>query len=102
MTGFAVFVTLRPLPRLFQQALAHLELEKQFRHRQRVRSASLIAPIQLFPKDAFVVLFDPLPINAHGSGEWLEALENTAVVAVVLTSLRSLRYVRGRRWPHPT
>jgi hypothetical protein len=88
MTGFAVFVTLRPLPRLFQRALAHLELEKQFRHRQRVR-ASLIAPIQLFPKDAFVVLFDPLPINAHGSGEWLEALENTAVVAVVvLTSLR--------------
>jgi hypothetical protein len=44
-----------------------------------------------FPKDVFVVLFDPLPFNAHSSGEWLEAVENTVLVAVVLASLRQLR-----------
>lgn len=44
-----------------------------------------------FPKDVFVVLFDPLPFNAHSSGEWLEAAENFVLVAVVLASLRQLR-----------
>jgi hypothetical protein len=42
-------------------------------------------------RDVFTVLFDPLPFNAHGGGEWLEAVENTVVVAAVLASLRQLR-----------
>ena len=30
-----------------------------------------------WPIDAYTVLFDPLPFNAHGSGEYAAALENT-------------------------
>jgi hypothetical protein len=46
-----------------------------------------------FPKDAYVVLFDPLPANAHGGGQWLSAIENTVLLSVVLLSLRQLRMV---------
>ncbi len=46
-----------------------------------------------FPKDVFVVMFDPLPFNAHGSGQWLEATENTVLLAVVIASRRQLRMV---------
>jgi Dolichyl-phosphate-mannose-protein mannosyltransferase len=49
-------------------------------------------PVYFF-KDVFVVLFDPLPFNAHGGGEWFEAVENTVLVGVVLASLRQLRIV---------
>ena len=44
-----------------------------------------------FPKDVYVVLFDPLPFNAHGGGEWLDAVENMIVLGVVFVSLRQLR-----------
>jgi hypothetical protein len=44
-----------------------------------------------YPKDVYVVLFDPLPINAHGNGELFQALQNSVIIAVLLTSLRSLR-----------
>ena len=32
-----------------------------------------------------------MPINAHGGGEWLDAVENTVLVAVVFASLRHIR-----------
>ncbi len=54
-------------------------------------SVSYSANPIFFPKDVYVVLFDPLPINAHGGGEWLDAVENTLVVAVVFASYRHLR-----------
>jgi hypothetical protein len=46
-----------------------------------------------YPKDAYTVLIDPLPVNAHGGGEWLSAVENTILLALVLASLRQLRLV---------
>lgn len=46
-----------------------------------------------YPRDIFVVMFDPLPFNAHSGGEWFEAMENTVLLAVVLASLRQLRMV---------
>jgi hypothetical protein len=49
--------------------------------------------ILAYPKDFYAVMLDPLPYNAHGSGEWISAVENTVLVAVVLLSLRRLRRV---------
>jgi hypothetical protein len=46
-----------------------------------------------YPKDVFVVLFDPLPINAHSGGQFLEAFESTVLLALVVTSFRRLRLV---------
>ncbi len=54
-------------------------------------SVSYSANPIFFPRDVFVVLFDPLPINAHGGGEWLDAVENTILVAVVFASFRHIR-----------
>lgn len=44
-----------------------------------------------FPKDVYTVLFDPLPINAHGNGQRVAAFENTVIIVLILTSLRRLR-----------
>jgi hypothetical protein len=46
-----------------------------------------------FLNDIYNVLLNPLPINAHGSGERLQALENTVLVILILASLRQLRIV---------
>jgi hypothetical protein len=43
-----------------------------------------------YPRDIYTVLFDPLPINAHGKGELLAAFESTFLLALILTSLRRL------------
>ena len=48
------------------------------------------SPLYL-PKDIYVVLFDPLPFNAHGSGQTIEALQNTVLLVMLVAGLRSLR-----------
>lgn len=45
----------------------------------------------LYPRDVYVVLFDPLPITAHSAVQFLAALENTIILVLVLASLRRLR-----------
>ena len=42
-------------------------------------------------RDIYTVLFDPLPINAHGMGQVVAALENSVILVLVLCSLRNLR-----------
>ncbi len=44
-----------------------------------------------WPIDAYTVLFDPLPFNAHGAGEYAAALENTVILGVIISSYRQLR-----------
>jgi hypothetical protein len=44
-----------------------------------------------YPRDIYVVLFDPLPINAHGSTQYLAAFENVVIIGLFLTSFRRLR-----------
>jgi hypothetical protein len=44
-----------------------------------------------FPHDVYVVLFDPLPFNAHSGGERFQALQNTVLVGMLIASLRKLR-----------
>ena len=93
MTGVAIFVTLHFLP----GSSGGLSLTAIAKNNSGAGSGfgssgvTYSANPLYFPKDVFVVLFDPLPINAHGAGEWFEALENTVIVVVVLTSLRALR-----------
>lgn len=90
MTGLAIFVTLHFLPG--SSSLTSLSKGNSGVGNGLGSGGVAYSANPLYwPKDVFVVLFDPLPFNAHGSGEWLEAAENTLVVAVVLTSLRSLR-----------
>ena len=82
-----------------------LPFQKQFRHRFRVRQwrhCVLRQPRLFGPKDVFVVLFDPLPLNAHGSGEWVEALENTVLVAIVLHLSGRYEYFSARLSPAHT
>jgi hypothetical protein len=49
--------------------------------------------IWAYPKDIYSVLFDPLPLTAHGTSEWISAVENTVLLVVVLTSIRRLLLV---------
>ena len=44
-----------------------------------------------FPRDVYVVLFDPLPFSAHGGGEMFQALQNTVLIVMLILGLRSLR-----------
>ena len=103
MTGIAIFVTLHYLP----GSSNGLSLTAISKNNSGVGNGfgsggiAYSANPLYFPRDVFVVLFDPLPINAHGAGEWLEAFENTLVVGVVLTSLRSLRIVVRAAFARP-
>ena len=49
--------------------------------------------ILAYPKDIYTVLFDPLPITAHGKSQWISALEDSVLLVVLLYSLRQLWYV---------
>ena len=46
-----------------------------------------------YPRDVYVVLFDPLPITAHGASQYVDAFENLLIVGLILISLRNLRMV---------
>ena len=54
-----------------------------------------------YPRDIYVVLFDPLPFNAHGSGQRLAALENLVIIAYFVSSLRRLRRVPRAAFVRP-
>jgi hypothetical protein len=54
-----------------------------------------------WPMDAYTVLFNPLPINFHGSGELAAAIENTVILGVMLASLRQLRMLPRTAFARP-
>ena len=93
MVGLAVFVTLHFLP----GTNGSLSLSQISKNKSGAGSGFTSSGITYsanpvyYPKDVFVVLFDPLPFNAHGSGEYLKALENSVLVAMVLTHSGRLR-----------
>jgi hypothetical protein len=102
MTGVAIFVTLHYLP-----GSTGLSLTRISRNNAGTGSGfgsggiAYSANPLFYPMDVFVVLFDPLPFNAHGAREWLEALENTLMLGVVLTSLRALRILSRASFSRP-
>jgi hypothetical protein len=54
-----------------------------------------------YPKDVYVVLFDPLPFNAHGTGELFQALQNTVLLVMLVLGLRSLRILPRAAFARP-
>jgi len=54
-----------------------------------------------WPIDAYTVLFDPLPINFHGSGELAAAFENTVLLVIVFASWRQLRMLPRAAFARP-
>jgi hypothetical protein len=54
-----------------------------------------------FPKDVYVVLFDPLPFDAHGGGEKFQALENLVLLVMLVVGLRSLRILPRAAFGRP-
>ena len=46
-----------------------------------------------YPRDAYTVLFDPLPFSARSVTQLFAAGENTLILLVILWSLRRLRYL---------
>ena len=54
-----------------------------------------------FPKDVYVVLFDPLPFNAHSSGEKFQAVQSTVLLGVLIVSLRNLRILPRAAFARP-
>ena len=54
-----------------------------------------------FPKDVYVVLFDPLPFNAHSGGEKFQALQNTVLLGMLVAGLRNLRILPRAAFARP-
>jgi hypothetical protein len=54
-----------------------------------------------YPKDVYVVLFDPLLFNAHGNGERFEALQNTVLLGMLVVGLRNLRILPRAAFARP-
>jgi Dolichyl-phosphate-mannose-protein mannosyltransferase len=96
MLGVAIFVTLHFLPGTTNGSISLTEIAKNNNSAKGAAgfgSSNLgYSPsIAAYPKDVYSVLFDPLPINAHGGGQWISAVENSVLIWLILTSLRQLR-----------
>ena len=103
MVGAGVFVTLHFLPGLN----GSVDLSQINKNNQGPGSgfgssgvAYSTSPLY-YPKDVWIVLFNPLPINAHGGGQLFAAVQNSVLVAVVLTSFRELRILPRAAFARP-
>jgi hypothetical protein len=54
-----------------------------------------------YPRDIYEVLFNPLPVNAHGTGQYVAAMENLILIGLIVTSLRNLRMVPRAAFARP-
>jgi hypothetical protein len=94
MLGAAIFVTLHFLPGTNGSInLTQISQNNNTGVGNGFGSSNLnySSSISAYPQDVYAVLFDPLPYNAHGSGEWLSAFENTVIVVLIVLSVRRLR-----------
>jgi hypothetical protein len=46
-----------------------------------------------YPRDIYTVLFDPFWFNAGSTGQLVQSVENTLILAVIIYSFRRLRYL---------
>ncbi len=103
MVGVVMFVTLHFLPGLHGSVnLAQINKNNQgpgsgFGSSGVSYSGSPLA----YPRDVYVVLFDPSPFNAHSGGERFQALQNTVLVVMLLASLRNLRILPRAAFARP-
>ena len=93
MVGVVMFLTLHFLPGLHGSVnLSHINKNNQGPGSGFGSSGVAYSQNPLYlPKDVYVVLFDPLPLNAHSGGEKFQALQNTVLLVVLIASLRNLR-----------
>jgi hypothetical protein len=54
-----------------------------------------------FPRDVYEIMFNPLPINAHGFGELVAATENSIIIVLILMSLREIRILPRAAFARP-
>jgi Dolichyl-phosphate-mannose-protein mannosyltransferase len=95
MLGVAIFVTLHFLPGT-KGSISLTEIAKNNNSAKGTAgfgssTVGYSPSIAAYPKDVYAVLFDPLPLNAHGGGQWISALENSVLIYLIVTSLRRLR-----------
>jgi hypothetical protein len=95
MLGVAVFVTVHFLPGTSGSiSLTQISKNNSVGLSGTGSSNLSYSPgVLAYPKDVYYVLFDPLPFNAHGGGQWISAIENTVLIGALLTSFRRLRLV---------
>jgi hypothetical protein len=93
MVAVAVFVTLHFLPGLHGSVdLNGLSKGNSGKGEGLGSSGVAYSSSPLFyPRDVYTVMFDPLPFNAHGGGQLLEAAQNTLMLVVIWKSRRNLR-----------
>jgi hypothetical protein len=106
LLGASIYVTLHYL-RIGNQQTGALSLSTTTQNNQGTGlgfgSSGLTyssSPLR-WPIDAYTVLFDPLPFNAHGSGEYAAALENMVIVGVIVASYRQLRILPRAAFARP-
>jgi hypothetical protein len=105
MVGVAIFVTLNFLPGLHGSlSLTTIAANNSAANNSGAGFGSTVAysasPVYYW-RDVYVVLLDPLPFNAHGGGEWLEAFENMVLVVFAAFSLRQLRILPRAGFARP-
>src|ERR1700694_3126532 len=44
-----------------------------------------------YPRDVYYVLFDPLPVTAHGTSQRIQSVENLIIIILIIKYRRSLR-----------
>jgi hypothetical protein len=96
MLGVAIFVTLHFLPGVNGSlSLTQISKNNNTGVGNGFGSSNLgyTPGLKGFPEDIYTVLFDPLPFNAHGGGEWFSAVENTLLIGLLLLSLRRVLLV---------
>ena len=103
LVGVVMFVTLHFLPGLH----GSVNLDQINKNNQGTGSGLGSSGVTYsqspayFPKDVYVVLFDPLPFNAHSGGEKFQAVQNTVLLVLLVTSLRNLRILPRAAFARP-
>ena len=103
LVGVAMFVTLHFLPGLHGSVNLN-QINKNNQGTGSGLGSSGITYSQspaYFPKDVYVVLFDPLPFNAHSGGEKFQAVQNTVLLVLLAASLRNLRILPRAAFARP-
>jgi hypothetical protein len=54
-----------------------------------------------YPRDVYTVVFDPQLFNFHGSTQFIAAIENTAIVILILSGLRRLKALPRAAFTRP-
>ncbi|MGP0108717.1 MAG: hypothetical protein ACLPR9_07620 [Acidimicrobiales bacterium] len=101
LLAFSVFLTFHYL----RHGNSTLSLQQVNSNNRATSSATSAVPystnLATYPRDIYEMMFNPLPIKAHGAGQRIAALENTVIIGLILMSLRQLRMVPRAAFARP-